>query len=117
MHYRPAQFLFLFLALTFSGCLFSSSTNTTTAGTRIGQTTFEQVQTGAQRSFVEALFGQPCNKTEIEGGEIWTWTYCEDVRTRRGMLFVLSSNNRSQSQDSVFVEFQDDKVAKIWRES
>ncbi|MEC7585159.1 MAG: outer membrane protein assembly factor BamE [Planctomycetota bacterium] len=117
MHYRTAPFLFLLLTLPLAGCVFSSSTNTSTMGTHIGQTTFNQVQPGAEQSFVEALFGPPSNKTQVEGGELWTWTYRKNVQTRTGVIFVLSANNNSETRDSVFVEFQDSKVARIWRES
>ena len=79
-------------------------------------TTYEQVQPGAKQDFVEALFGPPTQVVALEDGEIWKWTYREEVQSSTGVIFVISAKNSTQTQDAVFVEFKGGQASRIWRD-
>ena len=108
----------LLLPLVLSSCIvIGSSTKTSYEGTEIGKETYKQVMPGKKKDFVEALFGKPTTTTNIEGGEIWKWTYRKETRRSSGVIFLISSKSETETQEAVYVEFHGDAVHKVWRDS
>jgi outer membrane protein assembly factor BamE (lipoprotein component of BamABCDE complex) len=98
-----------------SGCLIGTSSHTTNKGNYVSPNTLAQIQPGKDKSYVVALLGEPSTKSVIEENrEIWKWCFTEEKHDSGTVIFVISSERRTETERTTFVEFADSKVVRAW---
>lgn len=116
-----AVFVLLVGVLMMSGCLVTGSSDVTYSGKgqMVGSETLGQIEPGkSTKSFVKALLGDPSEQRKIdEISELYTYDY---IKTKSDgaavfLLFALSSSEKHHTR--VYVEFKEDIVQRVWKES
>jgi len=105
-------------ALTWGSCaIVSSHSDVDRTGNYVSPETFEQVKVGTSTEYVTAILGEPSSKSTLsDGTEIWKWRYTEVRESHGGVIFVVNSRKTTDSVHNSYVEFQDGKVARAWRD-
>jgi len=101
-----------------AGCvvIMDSNSNTHVTGKNISPETYAQVKPGVTKDYVLTLFGLPTNSLSSEPGtEIWAWRYSETRNSEGNFLILFHSNNHTTTEQTVYVQFKDGVVTKIWR--
>jgi outer membrane protein assembly factor BamE (lipoprotein component of BamABCDE complex) len=103
--------------LGLSGCIATQSSNVNIAGKTIPDDVYTQIQPGKDKDFVVGLIGEPFKKiTEDNGTEVWRWNYVETKTAARTILILYVEVHRTNTTQTVAVEFKGGVVTKIWRE-
>lgn len=112
-----ASLVTLGICVGLTSCLIGTSSRTENSGTYVSQETLAQIQPGKSKSYVVALIGEPTIKKIVDDGtEIWKWNYTEEKNSSGHVIFLVSTNKRSETQHTTFVEFHDSSVVKAWTE-
>jgi len=107
----------LVLAFALAGCLISSSSHTEYRGKHVGQATLDQIEPGQGQAFVLAVLGEPTSKAPAgENRELWKWSYTEQKTSKGGVFLLVSTKKSTETTGTVYVEFEDGKVARTWRD-
>ncbi len=103
------------LAPFLSGCLIGSHSRTELVGRHVPAATLAQIQPGCTKEFVLALAGEPTVRTTVDPRtELWKWSGVERVDSRGHVIFLISSENRTETERTTFVEFRDGVVTRAW---
>ena len=100
-----------------AGCLIGSKSHVENSGKFVGEATLAQIEPGKSQAYWLARIGEPTGKVRGEGGtEIWKGGYTERRHPSGGVIFVISTESKTESQRTTYVEFVDGKVVKAWRD-
>jgi outer membrane protein assembly factor BamE (lipoprotein component of BamABCDE complex) len=106
-------------SVVLSGCIVSGSRKIKTEGRYIGDQTLSMVEPGTtDRAWVLAVLGEPSRKSPLPDGhtEIWAWDYKRVKHADTSVLIVFDGNKRTETSQSVYVEFDGDIVRRAWRD-
>ena len=108
----------LFLALASSSCVIvRSNSGVERTGEYVSPQTFENIKSGVSSDYVLAVIGDPTTKTEVEeGSEIWRWRYTEIRESNGGVFLLISSKRTTDTVHNCYVELNDGKVVRAWRD-
>ena len=114
---RTLGILGLGLALTaVPGCLVASTSNTTYSGTRVSETTFDQIKAGnTTMGWINATLGDPSSKAKTGDDEVWKYVYTERTDSTGAVFLLFGGASSKQSTGTVFIEFKDGVVINKWR--
>lgn len=105
--------------LILGGCVVSGSRHVKTDGRYIGDQTLAMIEPGrTEKSWVHAVMGEPTRKSILPDGqtEVWVWDYRRVRRANTEVLLVFDGHKRSETSQSVYVEFGGDIVRRAWRD-
>jgi outer membrane protein assembly factor BamE (lipoprotein component of BamABCDE complex) len=117
-HCRTALTVFALCALLASvpGCLVAGGSKTTYTGTRVAQSTFEQIKPGTTTiGWVHVTLGEPTSKTKDGDDEVWKYTYTEQTESSGAVFLIFAGSSSNQTTNTVFIEFKDGVVINKWR--
>jgi outer membrane protein assembly factor BamE (lipoprotein component of BamABCDE complex) len=98
------------------GCLVADSSSTTYTGTRVAQSTFEQIKPGSTTmDWVHATLGDPNSKTRDGDNEVWKYTYTEHTQSNGTVFLIFAASNSNETVNTAFIEFKDGIVINKWR--
>jgi hypothetical protein len=98
------------------GCLIAGNSRTTSSGTKVAQSTFEQITPGSTTiGWVHATLGEPDSKTQDGDDQVWKYTYKEQTDTSGAVFLIFAGSSTNQTTNTVFIEFKDGVVIKKWR--
>jgi outer membrane protein assembly factor BamE (lipoprotein component of BamABCDE complex) len=113
----PLVATLLAASLILPSCLVGSSSTTESSGRFVSAETLGRVSVGESESFVQSLLGEPSEKIDSStGGQIWKWAYSSTTKKTGGVFLLASSSNSSSETGATYVEFQDSKVIRSWRD-
>jgi hypothetical protein len=96
--------------------LISAGSNTTHTGTSVAPSTFEQIKVNSTTiGWVHATLGEPSNKTNDGGDEVWKYTYTERTDTSGAVFLVFGGSSTTEKTNTVFIEFKNGIVINKWR--
>jgi outer membrane protein assembly factor BamE (lipoprotein component of BamABCDE complex) len=99
------------------GCIATNSSNTNISGKVVPDDIFGQIHPGQSKDFVVGLMGEPFKKvTTDNGSEVWRWSYNETRTAERTFMIFYVALDRTNTTQTVVVEFRDGVVTKAWRE-
>jgi outer membrane protein assembly factor BamE (lipoprotein component of BamABCDE complex) len=105
------------LGLCLPSCVISSSSRTEYSGNYVSDQTLQQVKVGAKPDYVLAVLGEPSTKSRLEDGtEIWKWRYTQSRSSSSSIIFAFSGNSKTDTVRNTYVQFEDGKVVKSWRD-
>ena len=115
------SYLVLGLAFTsalLSGCaVINSHSETKTYGTHVSQVTLDQVEVGrTTEDRVVATLGHPASQSDIEGGRLLKYSSRQLTKINSELLFVLDTSSRKEVNRTVFFEFQEGVLSRLWVE-
>jgi outer membrane protein assembly factor BamE (lipoprotein component of BamABCDE complex) len=113
---NPSRLAALAAAIAFalSGC---KSQELAARNIVIGTSTLDQIEPGSGRRFVIALLGEPMQKIPLEGDrELWTWGYHLRESSGGSTVLVIDNRPRTETTHAAFVEFDDGRVVRAWRD-
>lgn len=105
--------------IVLSGCLVSGSRHIKTEGRHIGDETLSMIEPGeTQKTWVLAVMGEPTRRSVLPDGaaEIWVWDYKRIRNANTEVLLVFDGDKRTETTQSVYVEFDGDVVRRAWRD-
>ncbi|MFG0246699.1 MAG: hypothetical protein ACF8MF_11695 [Phycisphaerales bacterium JB052] len=104
--------------MTMSGCLVSSSNNSTIRGAYIQPNTVSKVRLNqTTMTEVEEMMGQPSNTTvNDDGTETWTWNWSKTTDGSGTVFLIFAGNSEKTVHESVHVKFRDGVAIKKWRD-
>jgi len=108
------------VAAPLGGCISSSATSRY-EGPSIGDRTLSQIEPGeTTKAWVLGVLGEPTEQAVIESDEparveVWKWTR-RKITTTKGRAVVTGSTSRTESVQTVYVEFRGDVVSRAWRD-
>lgn len=98
------------------GCLVASSSNTTYSGTRVAESTFEQIKAGSTTmGWVNATLGAPTSKAKTGNDEVWKYIYTETTDSSGAVFLLFAGSSSKENTGAVFIEFRDGVVINKWR--
>jgi len=98
------------------GCLVAGSSKTTYTGTKVAQSTFEQIKLGSTTiGWVHATLGDANSKTKDGDDEVWKYTYTEHTESSGAVFLVFAGSTSDETINTVFIEFKDGIVINKWR--
>ncbi len=112
-------FLLAALAVfTLTGCLASGRSVEFSEGRYIGDQTIAKIVPGeTTKEWVRAVLDEPTAKHSLSTGvELWKWDYRKVETSRGSVLLLLRGKSREETIRSVYVEFEDDVVNRVWRD-
>ena len=114
---RTSAIIALALALTaVSGCLVSSASKTTYSGTRVPESTFEQIKAGSTTmGWVNATLGAPTSKAKTGDDEVWKYIYTETTDSTGTVFLLFAGSTSKENTGAVYIEFRDGVVINKWR--
>lgn len=106
------------IAAGLSGCLVSGHSNSSVSGAYVGPSTFAQVEPGVTtEEWVLATFGRPTERTRLsDDTEVLKWAYTRRKSGRGSVFLLYGGSDSSESVGAAFVQLQDGKVIKAWRD-
>ncbi len=103
--------------LNLSGCIVSGSRHVKTEGRYIGDQTLSMIEPGrTEMSWILAVMGEPTRKTVLPDSltEVWVWDYHRVRKANTEVFLVFDGNKRTETSQSVYVEFEGDVVQRAW---
>ena len=98
------------------GCLVAGNSSTTYTGTRVAQSTFEQIKPGSTTiGWIHATLGDPNSKTTDGDNVVWKYTYTEHTQSNGAVFLIFAASNSNETVNTVFIEFKDGTVINKWR--
>ena len=105
--------------LALSGCIVSGSRHIKTEGRYIGDQTLSMIEPGTtDMSWVLAVMGEPTRKSTLPDSQtqVWVWDYKRVRKANTEVLLVFDGDKRTETSQSVYVEFDGDVVRLAWRD-
>ena len=116
----PSYFVFglAFTSALLSGCaVINSHSETKTYGTHVSQVTLDQVEVGrTTEDWVVATLVHPASESDIEGGRLLKYTSRHLTKINSELLFVLDTSSRKEVNRTVFFEFHEGVLSRLWVE-
>ncbi len=113
----PHVAVLLAASLTLPSCLVGTNTETDSKGRFVSAETLDRVSVGESKDFVLSLLGEPSEKIDSStGSQIWKWAYSSTTKKTGGVFLIASSSNTISETGATYVEFQDNKVIRSWRD-
>jgi len=104
-------------SLTLPSCLVASDTQTESSGRFVSAETLGRVTVGESEDLVLSLLGEPTDKIDSSSGsQIWKWAYSSTTTKKGGVFLIAASSKTTSETGATYVEFQDGKVIKAWRD-
>jgi len=111
--------LLMAVSATFlAGCLASGKSMEFSEGRYIGDQTIAKIVPGeTSKEWVLAVLDEPTSRHALSSGvELWKWEYRKVETSRGSVLLIVRGKSREETIRSVYVEFQDDIVKRVWRD-
>ncbi len=104
-------------SLCLPACLIASETQTESSGRFVSAETLGRIEVGESQSLVLSLLGEPTDKIDsASGSQIWKWAYSSTTTKKGGVFLIAASTNTTSETGATYVEFEDGKVIKSWRD-
>jgi len=100
-----------------SGCIIEGSRHIQTEGRYIGDQTLSMIEPGTtDQNWVLAVMGEPTRRSVLDDAEVWVWDYKRIRHADTEVLLIFDGEKRSETSQSVYVEFEDGVVVRAWRD-
>lgn len=112
-----ALFLVVGASSLLTGCIVDGSRHEQIEGHYIGNDSLSMIEPGiTTKSWVLATFGEPTRKSSVDelGSEVWSWEYKKIRRAKTQVIVVFEGDKRTETHQTVFVEFDGDIVRRAW---
>lgn len=113
------RLLALGLCAVLGACVvIDSDRHTRYEGRYVSDQTLAQVRPGSTQEYVLALLGEPTRRNELsDGSSIWRWSFTRKVESSSSLILVFSGDSTTETQQSVYVEFDEQGlVRRSWRD-
>ena len=110
--------LTLCASIFLTGCLVSGDHRETTSGTRVADSTFNQIKPNVTtEDWVRATLGPPTNDSAlIDGGHVLKYVYTERQESSGAVFLIFGGHDEKHIDHTAFVELHHGVVTNAWRQ-
>jgi outer membrane protein assembly factor BamE (lipoprotein component of BamABCDE complex) len=119
MHMKNAHVALLICASIFvTGCLITGDNHESTTGTRVADTTFDQIKPkSTTEDWVRVTLGPPTSDSILQdGGHVLKYVYTERKESTGAVFLIFGGHDEKRIDHTAFIEVHNGLVTNAWRQ-